>query len=85
MRILVVEDDPAIAAGLCAGLRDSGHAVDLLHDGRQAWTALEGRTHELLVLDLGLPSMAGDHVLRKLRNRNEDLAVLVITARGQRR
>lgn len=81
MRVLVVEDDPAIAAGLCAGLRESGHAVDHLKDGRQADQALLDQTHDLLVLDLGLPSMDGARILEQLRRRNSQLAVLVVTAR----
>ncbi|KEZ77960.1 response regulator [Salinisphaera hydrothermalis] len=81
MRILVVEDDSAIAEGLCAGLRDSGHAVDHLADGRQARVALEERTHDLLVLDLGLPYLSGDRLLQELRKQQNPLAVFIVTAR----
>lgn len=81
MRILVVEDDSAIAEGLCAGLRDSGHAVDYLSDGRQARVALEERTHDLLVLDLGLPYLSGDRLLQELRKQQNPLAVFIVTAR----
>lgn len=83
MRILVVEDDPAIAAGLCASLRDSGHAVDHLDDGRTASAALDDDGYDLLVLDLGLPSMDGTEVLQRLRRRHSPMAVLVITARTE--
>ncbi len=81
MRILVVEDDPAIAEGLCAGLRDSGHAVDHLSDGRQARVALQGHIHDLLILDLGLPYLSGDRLLHELRRAQNSLAVFIVTAR----
>ncbi|MGN8159771.1 response regulator [Salinisphaera sp. RV14] len=81
MRILVVEDDPAIAEGLCAGLRDSGHAVDHLSDGREARLALQEKTHDLLVLDLGLPYLNGDRLLHELRQDQNPLAVFIVTAR----
>ncbi|NII11113.1 response regulator transcription factor [Oleiagrimonas sp. C23AA] len=81
MRVLVVEDDPAIASGLCAGLREAGHAVDHLSDGRQADEALLDPTHDLLVLDLQLPSLDGSGVLQRLRHRHSQLPVLVVTAR----
>ena len=81
MRILVVEDDPAIAEALCAGLRDSGHAVDHLSDGRQARCALQDRTHDLLILDLGLPYLSGDRLLHELRKAQNSLAVFIVTAR----
>ncbi len=81
MRVLVVEDDNAIAAGLCAGLRESGHAVDWLDNGAQADQSLAQGQHDLLVLDLGLPGMDGARVLQQARKRNNALAVIIVTAR----
>jgi len=81
MRILIAEDDPAIAAAIADALRQGGHAVDHVDSGAQADVALRDSTHDLLVLDLGLPGLDGSEVLHRLRQRGSGVPVLVITAR----
>ncbi|MFK2903547.1 response regulator transcription factor [Dyella ginsengisoli] len=81
MRILIAEDDPAIAAAITASLRQGGHAVDHVTSGAQADAALRDTAHDLLVLDLGLPALDGSEVLHRLRQRGSGVPVLVITAR----
>jgi two-component system OmpR family response regulator len=81
MRILLAEDDPPIAEGICGSLRHGGHAVDHVANGRLADQALLDHDYDLLVLDLGLPQLEGSEVLRRLRNRGASLPVLVVTAR----
>ncbi|MCC7330796.1 MAG: response regulator transcription factor [Gammaproteobacteria bacterium] len=81
MRILIAEDDPAIAAAISDALRRGGHAVDHVASGAQADAALSDGAHDLLVLDLGLPALDGSEVLQRLRQRGSGLPVLVITAR----
>lgn len=81
MRILLAEDDPSIAEGICASLRHGGHAVDHVASGNQADSALHDNNYDLLVLDLGLPGLDGSEVLRRLRGRGGSLPVLVVTAR----
>lgn len=81
MRILVVEDDPLIGSGVEAGLKQAGYAVDWTRDGRSAQLAIETTAYELVVLDLGLPRVAGLELLRGLRARGSDLPVLILTAR----
>jgi two-component system OmpR family response regulator len=81
MRVLIAEDDSSIAAGLCATLRENGHVVDRLSDGRQTDRVLSDQGYDLLVLDLGLPSLDGCDVLQRLRRRGDDLSVLIVTAR----
>lgn len=81
MRILIAEDDSAIAAGIAASLRQGGHAVDHVDDGARADAALRDTPYDLLVLDLGLPALDGSEVLQRLRKRGVGLPVLVITAR----
>ena len=81
MRILLVEDDPQLGDGLMVGLRQCGFAVDWLRDGQGADQALQSETFDLLVLDLGLPRLAGMEVLRRLRGRGQVLPVLILTAR----
>ncbi|MBW7902259.1 MAG: response regulator transcription factor [Rhodocyclaceae bacterium] len=80
MRILIAEDDPIIADGLCRSLRSSGYAVDRAANGVDADTALMANTYDLLILDLGLPKMPGLEVLKRLRGRGSALPVLILTA-----
>lgn len=81
MRILVVEDDEPIAHAVVNQLRRSGHAVDHVRDGVQADQALMGQHFDLAVLDIGLPSMDGFEVLSRVRQRGNQMPVLVISAR----
>ncbi|MCL4748151.1 MAG: response regulator transcription factor [Burkholderiaceae bacterium] len=83
MRILLAEDDEILADGLCRSLRQSGYAVDHVANGEAADAALTADQFGLLILDLGLPRLAGMEVLRKLRARNTrhaPLPVLILTA-----
>ena len=80
MRILIAEDDGILADGLSRSLRQSGYAVDAVHDGAAADTALSSQVFDLLILDLGLPTLDGLEVLRRLRARNQHLPVLILTA-----
>lgn len=81
MRILLAEDDTSIADGLCASLRQGGHAVDHVAAGNLADAALRDHEYDLLVLDLGLPALDGSQVLQRLRSRGNGTPVLVVTAR----
>ncbi len=81
MRILLIEDDPPLGDGLSIGLRQAGHAVDWLRDGAAADLALKNEEFDCLVLDLGLPRLSGLEVLRRLRQRGQNLPVLILTAR----
>lgn len=80
MRILIAEDDQIIADGLCRTLRQSGYAVDCAGNGVDAETALLNYHYDLLILDLGLPRLNGLEVLRRLRARDSQLPVLILTA-----
>ncbi|MGD9786539.1 MAG: response regulator [Sulfuricellaceae bacterium] len=81
MRLLLVEDDPLLGEGIRTGLAQAGFAVDWVKDGEQARHALESETYALMVLDLGLPRLSGEEVLRRLRAKNDPLPVLILTAR----
>ncbi len=72
MRVLIAEDDPDIASGLCASLRRQGHVVDHVDNGAHADAALGSTQYALLVLDLGLPQLDGRDVLQRLRQRARD-------------
>ena len=81
MRVLLVEDDPQLGDGLTVGLRQAGFVVDWLRDGAAADHALGVEEFDLLVLDLGLPRLAGMEVLKRLRGRGQALPTLILTAR----
>lgn len=80
MRILLAEDDQIIADGLCRSLRQNGYAIDWAQNGIDADTALVTHAYDLLILDLGLPKLSGLDVLKRLRSRNTQLPVLILTA-----
>jgi two-component system OmpR family response regulator len=82
MRILVAEDNRTLADGLAAVLRGSGYAVDVVGDGSSANAATAAADYDLVVLDLNLPEMDGLDVLRAMRGRNSNSAVLILTARA---
>ena len=81
MHILIAEDDPALAEGLCYSLRQCGYAVDRVQNGLEADAALADMRFDLLILDLGLPTMDGFQILRRARARGSRLPILILTAR----
>lgn len=83
MRLLIVEDDPLLGDGLCAGLREAGFVVDWVRDGRSAEAALAAGQFAAVVLDLGLPGLDGREVLSRRRSAGDRTPVLVLTARDQ--
>lgn len=83
MRILVVEDDPLLADGLQAGLKQAGFDADRVKDGVEADAALRGASYAAVVLDLGLPRLGGLDLLKKLRERGDAVPVLILTARDR--
>lgn len=83
MRILLVEDDPALSLGVARGLEREGWQVDVLGDGEQALReGLVGR-YDLCILDLGLPRRDGMEVLRHWRSHGMRAPVLLLTARDE--
>jgi len=81
VRILLVEDDELLGAGVRDALERARYAVEWVQDGRHALAALHGAAFDLVVLDLGLPGMDGIDVLRGLRTGGGDTPVLVLSAR----
>jgi DNA-binding response OmpR family regulator len=81
MRILIVEDDAALADALTHALRKSRHAVDCLASGAAADNAVTTQDYDIVILDLGLPDVDGFQVLRRLRARGKRIPVLILTAR----
>jgi two-component system response regulator PhoP len=80
MRVLVVEDEPRLAANIVAGLREVGFAVDHARDGVEGWQFAEQGLFDLIVLDLMLPGRDGKSVLRAIRGKGLHTPVLILTA-----
>ena len=82
MRVLIIEDDPAIAANLYDFLEAGGHAVDAAADGVTGLHLAVTGGFDVIVLDLALPGMSGTTLCRKLREEaRNDTPVLMLTAR----
>jgi two-component system, OmpR family, response regulator len=83
MRILLVEDDPALSLGVARSLMREGWQVDALGDGEQALSEGLLGEHDLCILDLGLPRRDGLDVLRHWRAKGVRMPVLLLTARDE--
>ncbi|BEU98285.1 response regulator transcription factor [Acidovorax sp. DW039] len=94
MRILVVEDDTGIAAGLRANLQQRGYAVDVCDGVSSSWSALRAERFDAVLLDLGLSDGDGSELLKRIRHRpvatplkpglpDPSIPVLIVTARDQ--
>lgn len=81
MRILLVEDDPQIGSAIASALDDAGMAADWVEDGEAALASIEAGAFELVLLDLGLPKRDGLSVLRQIRQQQNSVPVIIITAR----
>ncbi|MET0984078.1 MAG: response regulator transcription factor [Steroidobacteraceae bacterium] len=83
MRMLVVEDDAAIAESLRRALQRTGTMVDVSRDGKTALAQIGGWSYDCIILDLGLPDMDGMEVLRRIRRDHDHTPVLIVTARDE--
>lgn len=79
MRILLVEDNQQLADWLARTLRKSNYAVDCVGDGATADHLLHTETYALVILDLSLPKLDGHQVLKRLRARDNNVPVLILT------
>jgi two-component system alkaline phosphatase synthesis response regulator PhoP len=82
-RILVVEDEEAIAQGLVLNLGRRGHEAELVMDGREALERASTERFDLILLDVRLPGMDGFEICQRLRREGNFTPVLVLTARSQ--
>jgi two-component system response regulator MprA len=83
MRVLVVDDEPAVRSSLERALRLDGYDVALAADGREALERLAGTPADAVVLDLLMPEVGGLEVCRRLRAAGDRTPVLMLTARDQ--
>lgn len=82
IKTLVVEDHDKLRAQLVELLEDAGHAVDAVGDGLSALRAAERGRYRVVLLDLMLPGRDGIEVCRRIRERDDDVIVLILTAKG---
>ena len=82
MRILIVEDEPAIAQNLADSLKTSGFLPDVVHDGEEAWFRGSTEHYAGIVLDLGLPKLDGITLMKRWRQEGIVTPILVLSARG---
>jgi two-component system, OmpR family, response regulator MprA len=81
MRVLVVDDDPAVSGALTRALRLEGYEVSVAGDGPPALEEIAIRPPDAVILDIGLPTTDGLDVCRRLRAAGDDTPVLMLTAR----
>lgn len=81
MRLLLIEDDEALAASLAADLARAGFAVDAARDGVEGEFLGRETAYDVVILDLGLPGLPGLEVLRRWRAAGNAVPVIVLTAR----
>jgi len=81
MKILIAEDDEALARFVGKGLEGESHLVDVSPDGERARAAISENEYDLVILDLNLPKLDGVSVLRQVRLEKPSLPVLVLTQR----
>lgn len=81
LRILLVEDEKMLSDVVAKGLRNAGYAVDVAYDGEEALFEYEVNEYDLIILDLNLPKVDGLDVLRKIRETDGEIKVLILSAR----
>src|SRR5689334_12262727 len=81
MRVLLVEDEKKVADIIERGLKAERLAVDVCHDGQSGWDFANAYNYDLVILDLMLPQLSGTEVLERVRRKNQEVPILVLTAR----
>ena len=81
MKVLIIEDDKAIAAALQEGLEDEAYAVDVAYDGDEGYRTAAADEYDAIILDIMLPEMNGYEVCQKLRADGQQTPILMLTAR----
>jgi len=82
MRLLIVEDEQALARYLQRGLQELAWTADIIRTAEDGWQRLLVEPYDLVILDLGLPGADGGDLLRRMRAAGLDTPVLIVTARG---
>src|SRR5579871_5626666 len=80
MRILLIEDEKKLCDLIERALKAERYAVDVATDGNQGWLLADSYEYDLIILDLMLPGMAGAEILRRIRLKNQQVPILILTA-----
>lgn len=83
MRVLVIEDEPALLQQLKKGITEAGFIVETASDGEDGLYQGQEYPFDLAVVDLGLPKISGIEVIQQWRSEGKDFPVLILTARGR--
>ena len=79
-KILIIEDEKKIATTLKKGLTENGYHVDLAFDGLIGKRLFESNNYDLLILDINLPGMNGYELCKAIRNTNQHIPIIMLTA-----
>ena len=82
MRLLLVEDEKKVSDLVARALRSESFAVDVADDGARGWELAHSYEYDLIILDLMLPRLSGEELLRRIRRANQQVPILVLTARA---
>ena len=83
MKVMVVEDDLSLQKSVYLGLKKFGYAVDTASDGEEALQLFEINRYDAIILDLNLPKIDGMDVLKEIRRYNQEIKVLILSARSE--
>ena len=83
MRILLVEDEKKLCDLIARALQAERYAVDTALDGQTGWQMADVYPYDLIILDLMLPYLSGTEILRRVRRKNQEVPILVLTARDE--
>jgi DNA-binding response OmpR family regulator len=81
VRMLLVEDEKKVSELVARALRQESYAVDVADDGIRGWELAQAYDYDLIILDLMLPGLPGEELLRRIRRRNHQVPILILTAR----
>jgi DNA-binding response OmpR family regulator len=81
MRLLLIEDEHKVSELVARALRAERYAVDVADDGERGWELADSFDYDLIILDLMLPRLNGQELLRRIRRKNHEVPILVLTAR----
>jgi len=81
MRILLVEDEKKLADMVARGLKAERYIMDVTYDGQSGWDFAAAHEYDLIILDLMLPGLSGTEILRRVRRKNQQVPILILTAR----
>jgi two-component system copper resistance phosphate regulon response regulator CusR len=81
MRILLVEDEKKLCELIARALKAERYAVDVALDGQSGWEMADAYGYDLIILDLMLPIVSGTEILQRVRRKNQEVPILILTAR----